>query len=168
MVLMAGARAGISFRMHRIARHPLDAVFAPAGLAKDTFSAWFEWSTEEGRQCIGLREDTSTDVRSIESYDEAVVIADACLSEGRIESPGPGVATFIEWVLVLNKVLLSARFAPAKFKWWVASLDLDTYPLDPGSIALHFIASVGPRLTKSAIEADGVRVGASCFSGGRR
>jgi hypothetical protein len=165
---LTGAREGISLQMKKVMRHPLDSVSVPAGRPGGGFSAWFEYGGAGNRHCIGLLEDASSEVPGRMPYDEDAVIAGAHLSEARIESPGPGVATFIERVIALNKVLLNARFAPQKLKWWFTRLELEMLPAAPRSIALTLAASVGARLTKSIIEVDGVPCGHIYFSRDRK
>jgi hypothetical protein len=155
LAALTGARDSVVLQMNKVMRHALDAVPVPEGGPAVEFNALFEYDGAGGRHSIAVVEDGSAEVTSRKPYDEAAVVADARLSGERIFSPGPSETTFIERAIALNKVLLNARFAPAKIKWWFARLELDRVPISPRSAGVAFVASVGGRIAKSALEADG-------------
>jgi hypothetical protein len=159
LIELTGWRGAVSLHFHRLMRSGVDAMEIPDGRPGADFDAVFWYGPTEKQRCLGLRADPSRTVLARIPYDEESVVADAVIVPPRIESPGPGRASFIERVLALDKLLLKHQFAPEKGRIRLARLDLDYVPASPREIVLIHQASLGPRLMRCRIMADGHMAG---------
>jgi len=159
------AKGPVVLVLRRTMRHPVDAVPIPRGVAPSAHSAEFHYTWAGSDRTIVVREDPGRIVTRRVPYDEEAITAGAAVCGTSLSSSISGSYSFIEYVVTLNKLLLS-RWAPGMTasKWLFTRIELDIVPESPKRLDLNVTASIGCRIAKTAIRADGRLLGHIYFS----
>jgi len=162
---LTGARGPVVLVMRRLMQRPVSAVSIPPGGDPSAYPAEFHYSSVESDRTVVLREDPSREVTRRIAYDEERVTAPAVISGTSLSCRLSETYSFIEQVVALNKLLLNRSAVGADSpKWLFTRIELDTVPETPEVLDLKLAASIGSRITKTAIRTDGGLVGHIYFS----
>jgi hypothetical protein len=162
---VTGAKGSVVLVMRRLMQTPVSTVPIPPSVDPSTYPAEFHY-TSAGSDCtVVLREDPSRKVTRRIPYDEERVTAPAVISGTCLSCPLSETYSFIEQVVALNKLLLNRSAVGADSpKWLFTRIELDTVPETPQVLDLKLVATIGSRITKTAIRTDGGLVGHIYFS----
>lgn len=164
VVALTKPRHAVSFRFHRVMRHPIELVPVDilAKVGRDSAGCYVLSELDETRKIWLFRDAPARKVTRRVPYDEADVVADAAHRVDGIESPGPSPYSFIERSVALNKAMLMKRGDTAG-GWLFTQLDLTRVPAEPRSIELRLTGFLGTKMAKSAIVCDGDPIGHMTF-----
>lgn len=169
LLRITGAKGPAVLVLRRFMRHPINAVPIPLGADSSAYPAEFHYSSVGSDHTVVVREDPSRSAARRVPYDEEAVTAPAVISGTSLSCRISRSYSFIEHVVALNKLLLnrSALGATAP-KWLFTRIELDAVPESPDTLDLRLTASIGSRITKTAIGADGRFLGHIYFSSAAR
>ena len=162
---VTGARGSVVLVMRRLMQRPVSAISIPPGVDPSAYPAEFHYSSTQSDCTVVLREDPSREVTRRIPYDEECVTAPAVISGTSLSCRLSETYSFIEQVVALNKLLLNRSAVGADSpKWLFTRIELDTVPEAPEVLDLKLVATIGSRITKTAIRTDGELVGHIYFS----
>jgi hypothetical protein len=165
LLRVSGARDRVVLILRRPMRHPVDVVPFHSMPNPTAYHAEFHYVAGRRTRTLVLRENSSRKVTHRIAYDENDVTAAAEITDGSLKCQISSSYSFIEHVVALNKVLLNS-FSPAVSspRWLFARIELDTIPQAPKVLDLKLVASIGSRITKTELGADGCSLGHIYFS----
>jgi len=151
----------ISLRFHRPIKFQVEA--GPLGVGDNPAARFTYWNAGD-KINLGLYEIAGAPVIERIPYDEDAIGRGAECDQWRVKMKHRPDATFIERVLVMNKLLHRALFPEAQGRWLFTRLELERNFSGFPQIALSHQSNLGSRLTKVRIEADGETLGDLFFT----
>jgi hypothetical protein len=162
---ITGAKGRVVLVMRRLIKRPVNAVSIAPGVDPSAYPAEFHYSTVESDCTAVLCEDPGREVTRRVPYDEERITALAVVFGTALNCRISESYSFIEQVVALNKLLLNRSAVGADApKWLFTRIELDTVPDDCKILDLKLVASIGSRITKTAIGTDGRSIGHIYFA----
>ena len=161
---ITGAKGRVVLVMRRLMKSPVNAVSIAPEVDPTAYPAEFHYSTIESDCTVVLCEDPGREVTRRVPYDEERITAPAVISGTALTCRVSESYSFIEQVVALNKLLLNSSVGADAPKWLFTRIELDTVPDACEILDLKLAASIGSRITKTAIGTDGRSIGHIYFA----
>jgi hypothetical protein len=156
----------LSFRLHKIVTHGLEAIVLPVdGIKNRDLAGLLLSGTKEPRHQIGLIENDARVVEERYKYDDKNVVAEALFQGDTAEMCNAISFNFVEQLVALQKALLQRNIDQLDTKWYFTQLDINHLPKKFNVLRLTVSQRLGIRLVKSKIVVDGNPLGTIAFSG---